>query len=564
MNRRPSIFRPSSRRRSTLITIFVAALLGLASLMIWGGASPVGAAPDDDFHMTSIWCAAGDRADACESGETAESRVVPRDLLDVCYAGLANESAKCQGPDFGDNPEDTVSTVRGNFEGLYPPVFYAAMNPFVSANVDVSILVMRWVNSLVMVVMVTTLFFLLPRDRRFALVASVAVTAVPLSLFIISSVNPSSWAIISASTLWIALLGYFETTGIRKIALGLFAVVAAVVGAGARADAAVYAVLAVGLVVILKFALTRRFLIDAILPFVICAIALAFYLAAGQSGASTVGGFGAFGSGSPDRSTALSTLLPNIPFLWSGAFGQWGLGWLDTGMYPLVWFCSLACVLGLIFIGMGGRGYGRRSLAAGALLAAVTLIPTVLLLQSRAIVGELVQPRYILPLLIMLVGVSLVRRPGDPIRLSRAQLLMIIAALSAAQSVALHSNLRRYVSGVDVLGWNLDSTIEWWWLPVVSPMGLWGAGTAAFTLFLVALARPLWVEAPHRHAEVPTAIADGADRSADRRVEYTAGARPTVHAQSSKDGRNSRPGHAPLPQLTVTSRQPSETSTPGP
>ena len=38
----------------------VAPLLLLFALAAWAVASPVGAAPDDDFHLASIWCATGD------------------------------------------------------------------------------------------------------------------------------------------------------------------------------------------------------------------------------------------------------------------------------------------------------------------------------------------------------------------------------------------------------------------------------------------------------------------------------------------------------------------------
>jgi hypothetical protein len=63
--------------------------------------------------------------------------------------------------------------------------------------------------------------------------------------------------------------------------------------------------------------------------------------------------------------------------------------------------------------------------------------------------------------------------------------VVIAVALAVAQSVALHFNLRRYVTGSDVVDWNLDDRIEWWWGLPISPMGVWFLGTVAFAAVLV-------------------------------------------------------------------------------
>jgi len=61
---------------------------------------------------------------------------------------------------------------------------------------------------------------LLPLRRRSTLLWGWIVSIVPLGLFLIASNNPSSWALIGIGSAWLALLGYLETHGKRKIALG--------------------------------------------------------------------------------------------------------------------------------------------------------------------------------------------------------------------------------------------------------------------------------------------------------------------------------------------------------
>ena len=156
-------------------------------------------------------------------------------------------------------------TERGNFASLYPPVFYWMTSIFVSQDLELSTLLVRWFNALLFVGMLTITFLLLPVKRRSALLASATLAIVPLGMFIIPSTNPSSWAILSAATLWIIMLGYFESRGPRKWGLAASAVVATVIGAGARADAAIYAAVSIGVAGVLAFRADKRFWRDSIL-----------------------------------------------------------------------------------------------------------------------------------------------------------------------------------------------------------------------------------------------------------------------------------------------------------
>jgi len=68
---------PSTRR---FRAIWLAPVLLLIALLAWAFASPILAAPDDDFHLASTWCDSGLNASMCQPGTSPTTRVVPEVL----------------------------------------------------------------------------------------------------------------------------------------------------------------------------------------------------------------------------------------------------------------------------------------------------------------------------------------------------------------------------------------------------------------------------------------------------------------------------------------------------
>ncbi|HEU4808686.1 MAG TPA: DUF2142 domain-containing protein, partial [Homoserinimonas sp.] len=180
--------------------IYFAPALAVIALLAWALASPLGAAPDDDYHLVSTWCATDGAY--CEPGETDASRVVPEALVHAhCYAQDALQSAACQ-ESISWTAAPSVETKRGNFVGAYPPVYYAVMSIFAGEDVLSSALLMRLINILLFVGLTTALFVLLPAVRRPTLIWAWLVTTLPMGVFILSSNNPSSWAVMGLGTAW--------------------------------------------------------------------------------------------------------------------------------------------------------------------------------------------------------------------------------------------------------------------------------------------------------------------------------------------------------------------------
>jgi hypothetical protein len=457
--------------------LLLAPLLLFTTLLSWALSSPVGSSPDEDFHLVSIWCATGD-VDACIHEESATEATVPGALLDVaCYAFDDNLSGECQDElDFRGAPDSV--TERGNFYGAYPAGFYTAMSLFVGPDIELSVLAMRIVVVLVFTGLATALFLLLSPHRRPTLVWSWIVTTVPVGLFVLSSINPSTWSIAGVGLGWLALAGFLESSGARKVGLGVLFALAVAMAVVSRGDASMYMALAILATLVLYARRTRQFAGNAILP-VAAIVACALMFRVSRPVEHVTQGV------EPELgiSAVLARVVPTIfdvPRLWMGAFGHgYGLGWLDTAMPAVVGLGSLACFLGAAIVALSGVNVRKTVVLIGGIVV-LWALPTAVLVAAGEDVGANMQPRYLLPLLVLFAGVLFWSPPGRPIRFGRAQRILVVVTLGVAQSIALHLNLSRYVSGFDDLAPHLDSGVEWWWPIAVSPMAVWVVGSIAY------------------------------------------------------------------------------------
>jgi hypothetical protein len=475
------------RRQLRLVTAMSCFLFALVALGSWAFSSAVGSSPDDNFHLASLWCGTGDRDGICESTTGTTAKLVPKLVYESanCYAYRAEQSAQCQNLDLSSAHFEMSLAEHANSINLYPPVFYGVNSLFVTTDPVSSVLFIRLFNAFLAVVLFACLFALLPRHMQYLPIWAIAATSVPLGMFIIPSTNPSSWAIISAGILLYSLLGFFQTSGIRKALLAGLSIVAVLIGAGARADSGLYSTLIAAVAVFITFQSSRKYLVTLMLPLAISLIGAYFYLSTNQASLAAAGLEGA----ADPTLTTLELIVINtvrMPLLWLGIFGSWGLGWLDTILPPTVWISSLLSFVILIVFGLN-RLKQRTTIAAVVVAVAMWLIPLYVLVKSHAVVGTLVQPRYVLPLIIVFSGLLAYR--GLKKLSPRYSFLpwVAILLLSIANAFALHRNIRRYTTGVDASGWNLDASIEWWWNIPLSPMGMWAMGAISFVLFLVAL-----------------------------------------------------------------------------
>lgn len=467
-------------RIRTLVPLALA-IAFFATGVVWSFASPVGSSPDDDYHMASIWCPPPMEASGCRTG-LDENGVLgvfvdPMIMDGACYAFQAEDSARCQ-TDIA--TEGEVLTTRVD-QGGYPPWYYRFMNLAAGEDVARSILAMRLFNVAAAVGLLATLVAMAPAAAGRAMVFALVGSLVPLGMFLVASVNPSSWAITGVTALALALYTLLQARTRRTVGLSsIMVLIAAAMAAGSRGDAAIYVVLVVLAVSVAQgFGSYRRWSrIPA--PAAAVVMGVASFLASGHAGAVD-------GTRATEAGVAGAVLLSNIldlPDFLQRLFSN--LGWLDTIMPPLVRVNAGVVAAGLLVIGLGV--VDRRKLAALALVVGAIIGLPLAVAQRNLVLfsaGDYPQPRYVLPLLPVVLFLALVPARGGSVRISMTQRAFFYGLIVIAHSVGLLTNLRRYVVGVGNDAGLLD--VQWWWNSPIGPYATWAIGSAAFAIAALVL-----------------------------------------------------------------------------
>ena len=451
------------------------------TLVAWAVTSPVGSSPDDDYHLSSIWCAGGEREGVCEVDPlNATARLVPESVgfAHECFAYDATVTAACTEP-LG---SALVSTERVNDTvGLYPQAFYRTMHAFVGPDEQRSVLSMRLVNAAIAAGLLALGLRILTPPIRSAVVVVVLVVYVPLALFIIPSTNPSSWTVTGITFLWAFGLALARRTSWRSRRTWLLlsaSILSAAMAIGSRVDASAYVAAVVAVVLLLTGARRlRKSWPAATILVAIAAVGVVQSLSFGAPGSGVSGGMG-------ETEPGIGLLLMNVTYLpvyLAGAVGAMALGWNDTVVPPLVFVFGLLAMGGLTYRGVSELT--RRSLLASIFaLALLVFVPLIFLQREGLAVGEVVQARYLLPLVILLFATLSLAVPfGKPmdraLPTSRSFAWLLGIAMTASAGLSLWVNTHRYASGSTRGLFDIDLELEWtglisWPLPLVVGMGI--------------------------------------------------------------------------------------------
>jgi hypothetical protein len=479
----------STRIWRVAATCLLIGVLGLS----WSLSSPIGSSPDDDFHLASIWCGPVASNQSCvEEGlnENGEKRVkVPATISGsiFCFVFNSNESAACQGqPD----PQQ-FNDGRANRDS-YPPGFYAVMSSFVRGSANESVVSMRLFSWGLAAFLVGSAGLVLNRHLRRLYYLTMLITLVPLGLFLIASTNPSGLVIASIASFWpLAYSLTKENASSRRQATTQWALVslALLVATMSRGDAPGFLTVVFLAVLVLNRAWKKSVWKNVATLSTLLAGALLFSQLYGHSVvAQTTESLGETAVGWTDN---LWRNFTELPSLWIGSFGFWGLGWLDTPMPNAVGMLIGLSFAGCIFLGFERMDWGKVA-SLGILLAVLIAAPLVMLKNFGSVVGENVQPRYLLPLLPIFLVTSLTSADDSrPVILRRPNRLLLWCAMAIAHAVALHANFRRYLTGIDIRVFDLNRDREWWWPLTTGPMTFWFVGSLAFTALLYLVLNPL-------------------------------------------------------------------------
>lgn len=533
-------------RVGSVAAVVVAAIVCGA---MWALSSPVGSSPDDNYHQTTIWCVdatSSTSSDTCQvtgTSETTGGRVVEVPALvgaPNCYAFQPAESGACQRPLEGEKlSTETIDN------GTYPGGFYRVMHLLVRDSIPESILAMRFLNVTLAALLMGAIALVTTSAVRRLMALTLVPVLMPLGWFILASVNPSSWALAGLTGYGFALHTVLLLDGRadrrRRIAAGVLGVVGLALALSARGDAPAYAgVITVALCVlhVQRIWSDKRLLA---IPALVAVVCLWRVLVAAQV-ASIAGA-----SAETDRT--LSEVVPNLllefPALFSGMFGYaFGLGWLDTAVHSVTAY-PVALIIGFLGLTGLGRMAWPKALAAAIVFTPMLALPMITLFRTRLVVGESVQPRYILPLMPMLLAILLLDRVADRVvRLSRVQSVAIVLALTVANAAAVYANIRRYVTGTD--GPTRIHDLEWWWQSAPSPDTVTVMAGLAFAVFACPLVVMHWRRTTDPEPDRSSTAAVAPDR--------TVAPDPTVTTAASAST-SANPTPSPTPSTTAPRTQ---------
>jgi hypothetical protein len=433
-------------------------LLALWVVLVgWALASPVGSSPDDDYHLPSIWCAGGVSEGVCsDQGVDDASLAVPAAVATAqdCYRFDASIPGTCADDLVSGSASDSAGAVlqptdRVNAQaGLYPDGFYSFLHLFIGPDIERSVDVMRIANATLAVAALAWVIALATPSVRRATVIATAVVWIPLGLSILPSTNPSSWAftglmLLTAMAFTLPAVPDVRSARWRLTVLG--AGVGAFMAISARVDATAYVVIVAIVACVLAGWRTLRDRWPAGVLLVLIAVwgVVAYLLGPTPGGAETGAPMGAAERG-------IGLLLTNVTYIGvyvQGVVGGWPLSWNDVTLppsIPIIGTLALGAVLAL-----GMRAMSRRkSWALAVSAAALVTVPLVFLQREGLGVGDVVQPRYIAPLLLLVITVVLLDKPPMP----RAVMWTLVVGLAWSASVSWWVFTHRFAYGSDV-GW---------------------------------------------------------------------------------------------------------------
>lgn len=470
------------RSRRCRIALGVVGAIGvLLGFCAWAFASPIGASPDEDYHLASIWCprpiAGSGCAFAVEDGVISEVEV-PSSIAgaSTCVWGDANSSSGCIE---ALSDSDMAPTKRFD-DGGYPWGYYQFQHLFVGTDVEHSVLNMRVINVVIGVGTLLVLGALARPSTRHNLLVATVTAWVPMGVYFVASVNPSSWSISGTIIFAAGLYVSTETEGWRRYLALILSAVGALLCVTSRGDVSFFVFVA-AVAVWIVVPITRDRLVPLVFSVSVSLIGFVALLTTGQAG--NISGDGGWGADS--EMSFLRVFMENfltIPEHVGRYWGlvSWGGPWLDI---PVMGWSTITMMLlagGLIFVGLSNM-FRRKALATLFLFAALVGIPTVSMTLRSVYPLQQYQGRYMLPLLAVVFFVLLLTRSRTVIFSSTAQLVVLTFVVSVANGFALQRVMRKHVIGLDgrtFFGFGTFGTPQWWPWGIAPEVSLWGGAFA--------------------------------------------------------------------------------------
>jgi hypothetical protein len=468
-------------------------LLGtIITLGSWALASPPGSGPDDEYHLSSIWCSRGYRIQFCEKSTSIYEAKIPLQLhrnggprTIFCYAGDSKISASCiRGLDaeavtkLESSKRFNTSSIAGNF--------YKSNGFLVSQNVNQSILTMRFLQIYIFFALISFAIYS-SGERKWAVLLALFVGMVPVGLFIIPSTSPSSWAIAGVASAGICVMNFFISSKKSHQVTAVFGFIMALLFTrNVRTDINIMMAICATLGLVSGFVIRES---DRSLKFDrVKLVRLAFLAAPGllyihfkvfslypwQIMSNLRGSFYSLSNDSPQAF---------LGFLG----GSIQLGSADFAPTPVV--LILMSVGFVTFIVITARFVPLKvKISSGFGLSLLFFLPYWFSLGAIGLASRYIMAIYLVSLVTFSASAVTSRRLAN-FEFSKSSLVTIFLTISLGQSLSLHQSIRRYITGTNISGWNLNKGAQWWWTYGPSPLSIWIIGSVAFStaLFIVLL-----------------------------------------------------------------------------
>lgn len=488
------------------------------ALASWSLSLPVGVSPDEEFHQTMVYCSGKNVDPKCGISDKAVGH---------CYSMYPLSPAKCS----EDKGLVFPASKRIAFSS-YPPIYYKTMHLLVGKTLGDTTRKVRLANVTLAILMALLSVRLSHPNLRRAVAISWLICSVPLGIFFISSISPSSWAIISMAALWGPLLTLFCKTQPPFIVQNhraswsviriLFIVFVMTLGLGSRNEPYILIPL-IFLTTLTYWYLGKKYNWIAISKIFLCIgsailLVLLFAPLADSLQAKyqymTNNAFVVMASEyilSPKWKSfymAVNTLLGTLAL--TGIPGS-EIGTHDVPTPAIAGFLITMAFGGSFLLGLSWMD--RKKLVSLSFLI-FSIIFIVSFLWSGA-TWDVYQSRYFLPILYPILGFALMPRSKMTKLYNRSQWLIVFSCAVLANSIMLLSAELRFIFGAVFLTTRYPLNKEfpdinparlyfadvpnWWLAPkLMPPFFLWTVGSISFliaTLFLFQ-----WVTSPTRRS----------------------------------------------------------------
>jgi hypothetical protein len=502
-------------RSKTAYLILIPGLVFWLFGAIWAISSPQSASADDDFHLTSIWCAGGENK-SCQylaNGNVAVPQELNSSLLEVgitgnppCFVDWVerSESAGCLEKSGVDS---LVESSRVN-KGYNPPLFYKTLNIFViDESIEKSIRNMKIFNVTLFSLLLILIKVSSNRLTYNYYILSLGVGLTPIGVILIGSTNPSSWVTMGLITYPVFLHNLLQKRWKINRYMNIFGlIISTILTLGSRFDGYFF-ILLVSATVLLNYYVKIQskaiiFSIIAISFVLILSSAISLNLKFGQiigsyfDGENSVSLFGFPKENMSERQpNSVINLFLEIPSyfasfagaqkpIWvqpQGNLGRnfgYGIGWLEFNFPSITGIFLTLIVFYILLASLKNASFRKLVSLSGLILGVVALI-----LFMRARYGFIndfyFQTRYLFPIFIVFLFISFNYSQIIGAYFTKIERTVIFLMIFMATSVAWLFYISRYSSGLNFPYTTFASPIEWW------PISLYFGKLKLFLLFLL-------------------------------------------------------------------------------